>query len=168
MSIIKTLLGKSPRFGKDCYLSETSAIIGDVVMGDNCSVWFSAVIRGDVNSIRIGNNTNVQDCACIHATFETGPTHIGNNVSIGHNATIHACTIKDGALIGMGATLLDNCEIGEEAVVAAGALVLSNTKIGKGELWAGVPAKFVKMAKEGQAKSFAQHYMTYKQWYENE
>ena len=165
MAIIKTLLNKTPQFGKRCYLSENAVVVGDVVMGDDCSVWFSAVIRGDVNSIRIGNNTNVQDCSCIHATYKTGPVNIGNNVSIGHNVTIHACNIKDGALIGMGATLLDGCEIGEGAVVAAGALVLSNTKIGKGELWGGVPAKFIKMAKPGQAESFAKHYMMYKEWY---
>ena len=131
MAIVKTLLNKTPQFGKECYLSENAVVVGDVVMGDHCSVWFSAVIRGDVNSIRIGNNTNIQDCSCIHATYKTGPVNIGNNVSIGHNVTVHACTIKDGALIGMGATLLDGCEIGEGAVVAAGALVLSNTKIGK-------------------------------------
>lgn len=165
MAIVKTLLNKTPQFGKECYLSENAVVVGDVVMGDNCSVWFSAVIRGDVNSIRIGNNTNIQDCSCIHATYKTGPVNIGNNVSIGHNVTVHACTIKDGALIGMGATLLDGCEIGEGAVVAAGALVLSNTKIGKGELWGGVPAKFIKMAKPGLAESFAEHYMMYKEWY---
>lgn len=165
MAIVKTLLNKTPQFGKECYLSDNAVVVGDVVMGDNCSVWFSAVIRGDVNSIRIGNNTNIQDCSCIHATYKIGPVNIGNNVSIGHNVTVHACTIKDGALIGMGATLLDGCEIGEGAVVAAGALVLSNTKIGKGELWGGVPAKFIKMAKPGQAESFAEHYMMYKEWY---
>lgn len=168
MAIIKTLLGKTPIFGKDCFISETSAIIGDVIMGENCSVWFSAVVRGDVNTIRIGSNTNIQDCACIHATFETGPTNIGNNVSIGHNATVHACTIEDGALIGMGATLLDGCRIGKQAIIAAGSLVLSNTKIGDEELWAGVPAKFIKKTKEGQAISFAKNYLLYKEWYEQE
>lgn len=165
MAIIKTVLGKTPKFGKDCYLSENSAIIGDVTMGDNCSVWFSAVIRGDVNSITIGNNTNIQDCSCIHATYKTGPTKIGNYVSIGHNVTVHACTIKDGALIGMGATLLDGCVVGKGAIVAAGALVLKGTEINDYEIWGGVPAKFIKKTKEGQAESFAEHYKMYKTWY---
>ncbi|MCF0209988.1 MAG: gamma carbonic anhydrase family protein [Bacteroidales bacterium] len=165
MAIIKEVLGKTPQFGKDCYLAENSAIIGDVVMGDGCSVWFSAVIRGDVNTIRIGNNTNIQDCSCVHATYKTGPTNIGNNVTIGHNVTVHACTIHDGALIGMGSTLLDGCEIGEGAVVAAGALVLKGTKIGEHEVWGGVPAKFIKKASAGQAESFAEHYKMYATWY---
>lgn len=155
----------SPKWGKNCYFSENATIIGDVVMGDECSIWFNAVLRGDVNYIRLGNRTNVQDGSCLHTTYKTGPLEIGNDVTIGHNATVHACTIHDGALIGMGATLLDHCDIGEGAVVAAGALVLQNTKIGPHELWGGVPAKFIKMARPNQAESFAQHYVMYSDWY---
>ncbi|MBR4212830.1 MAG: gamma carbonic anhydrase family protein [Bacteroidales bacterium] len=165
MALIKTVCGLTPRWGRDCYFSENATLVGEVTLGDECSVWFNAVIRGDVAPIRIGDRTNVQDGACIHVTYQTGPTNIGNDVSIGHNATVHACTIHDGALIGMGATLLDGCEVGEEAVVAGGALVLQNTKIGPGELWGGVPAKFIKMAREGQARSFAEHYVGYSKWY---
>lgn len=168
MAIVRTILGITPKIGKDCFLAETSAIIGNVELGDACSVWYSAVIRGDVNTIRIGSNTNIQDCACIHAIYKTGPTTIGNNVSIGHNATVHACTIHDGALIGMGSTLLDHCEVGEGAIVAAGALVLSGTKIGAGELWGGVPAKYIKQAKEGQAEAYADNYKLYSTWYKEE
>ena len=134
-------------------------------MGDECSIWFNAVVRGDVAPITIGKRTNVQDGACIHVTNTTGPTVIGNDVTIGHNATVHACTIHDGALIGMGATLLDHCDIGEGAVVAAGALVLQNTKIGPHELWGGVPAKFIKHTKPNQAESFGSHYVEYSKWY---
>ncbi len=165
MALIKTINGMAPKWGRDCYFSENATIVGEVTMGDECSVWFNAVVRGDVAPITIGDRTNVQDGACIHVTNTTGPTVIGNDVTIGHNATVHACTIRDGALIGMGSTLLDNCEVGEGAVVAAGALVLQNTKIGAHELWGGVPAKFIKMARDGQAESFAQHYVEYSKWY---
>ena len=113
-----------PKWGKECYFSENATIVGDVTMGDECSVWFNAVVRGDVAPITIGDRTNVQDGSCIHVTHDTGPTHIGSDVTIGHNVTVHACTIHDGALIGMGSTLLDNCEVGEGSIVAAGALVL--------------------------------------------
>lgn len=168
MAIIKTLLDHTPKFGKGCFLADNSVLIGDLEMGDNCSVWFSTVIRADVNKIKIGNNTNIQDCTCVHATYKTGPVNIGNNVTIGHNVTIHACTIEDGALIGMGSTLLDGCVVEEGAIVAAGSLVLSRTTIRKGELWGGVPAKYIKMAKPGMAESYAEHYAMYKQWYTNE
>lgn len=132
MALIKSYRGLAPKWGRDCYFSENATIVGDVTMGDECSVWFNAVVRGDVAPITIGNCTNVQDGSCVHVTHETGPTHIGNYVTIGHNVTVHACTIHDHALIGMGATLLDGCEIGEGAIVAAGALVLQNTKIPAG------------------------------------
>ena len=130
MALIKRYKGMAPKWGKDCYFSENATIVGDVTMGDECSIWFNAVVRGDVAPITIGNCSNVQDGSCVHVTHETGPTHIGNYVTIGHNVTVHACTIHDHALIGMGATLLDGCEVGEGAIVAAGALVLQNTKIG--------------------------------------
>ena len=124
MALIKTYRGLAPKWGRDCYFSENATIVGDVTMGDECSVWFNAVVRGDVAPITIGNCTNIQDGSCVHVTHETGPTHIGNYVTIGHNVTVHACTIHDNALIGMGSTLLDGCEIGEGSIVAAGALVV--------------------------------------------
>lgn len=165
MALIKAYKGITPRWGKDCYFSENATIVGDVSLGDECSVWFNAVVRGDVAPITIGNRTNVQDGSCIHVTNTTGPTVIGNDVTIGHNATVHACTIHDGALIGMGATLLDHCDIGEGAVIAAGALVLQNTQVGAHELWGGVPAKFIKQTKPNQAESFGQHYVEYAKEY---
>ena len=165
MALIKPIRGLTPKWGRDCYFSENATIVGDVTMGDECSVWFNAVVRGDVAPITIGDRTNIQDGACIHVTNTTGPTVIGNDVTIGHNATVHACTIRDGALVGMGATLLDNCEVGEGAIVAAGALVLQNTMIGPHELWGGVPARYIKQAKPGQAESFARHYVEYAKWY---
>ena len=124
MALIKSYKGLAPKWGRDCYFSENATIVGDVTMGDECSVWFNAVVRGDVAPITIGNCTNIQDGSCVHVTFDTGPTHIGNYVTIGHNVTVHACTIHDHALIGMGSTLLDGCEVGEGSIVAAGALVL--------------------------------------------
>ena len=119
MALIKSYRGMRPKWGKECYFSENATIVGDVTMGDECSVWFNAVVRGDVAPITIGDRTNVQDGSCIHVTHDTGPTHIGSDVTIGHNVTVHACTIHDGALIGMGSTLLDNCEVGEGSIVAA-------------------------------------------------
>ncbi len=165
MALIKTIKGLAPRWGKECYFSENATIVGDVAMGDHCSVWFNAVVRGDVAPITMGDAVNVQDGACVHVTNTTGPVHIGNRVSIGHNATVHACTIHDGALVGMGATLLDGCEVGEGAIVAAGALVLQHTQIGAHEIWGGVPAKFIKKTRPGQAESFADHYVEYGRWY---
>jgi carbonic anhydrase/acetyltransferase-like protein (isoleucine patch superfamily) len=165
MALIKTVKGLSPVWGKECYFSENATIVGEVTMGDECSVWFNAVVRGDVAPIRMGNRVNVQDGSCIHVTRETGPVEIEDDVTIGHNATVHACTVRRGALIGMGSTLLDHCEVGEGAVVAAGALVLSNTKIGAHEIWGGVPAKFIKKTSPDQAESYARHYVEYSKWY---
>lgn len=165
MALIKSIKGLAPHWGEGCYFSENATIVGEVTMGKECSVWFNAVVRGDVAPITMGDGVNVQDGACIHVTNTTGPVHIGNNVSIGHNATVHACTIHDGALVGMGATLLDGCEVGEGAIVAAGALVLQNTKIGSHEIWGGVPAKYIKPTREDQAESFAAHYVEYAKWY---
>ncbi|WP_036878688.1 gamma carbonic anhydrase family protein [Xylanibacter oryzae] len=165
MALIKSIKGLTPKWGKECYFSENATIVGDVVMGDECSIWFNAVLRGDVCPIHIGDRTNVQDGSCLHVTNKIGPLNIGNDVTIGHNATVHACTIHDGALIGMGSTLLDNCEVGEGAIIAAGALVLSNTKIGSHEIWGGVPAKFIKKTKPNQAEDFARHYVMYSKWY---
>jgi len=165
MALIKSIKGLVPKWGKDCYFSENATIVGDVIMGDECSVWFNAVVRGDVAPVRIGSRVNVQDGSCIHVTNTVGPVEIEDDVTIGHNATVHACTIRCGALIGMGSTVLDNAEIGEGAVVAAGALVLQNTNIGAQEIWGGVPAKYIKKTRENQAESFAQHYVEYSKWY---
>ena len=168
MALIKSVNGLTPKWGKACYFSENATIVGEVTLGDNCSVWFNTVIRGDVAPITIGDRTNIQDGTCIHVTNKIGPTVIGSDVTIGHNATVHACTIHDGALIGMGSTLLDFCEVGEDAIVAAGALVLQNTKIGPGELWGGVPAKFIKMTEPGRSRANAIHYVEYSKWYMDE
>ena len=162
MSLIKTIYGKTPHWGKDCYFCETADIVGDVRMGDECSVWYSAVVRGDVAPVIMGNRSNVQDGACVHVSSgEAGATIMEDDVSIGHNATVHACTLRKGCLIGMGATVLDGADVGEGAIVAAGALVLGGTKIGAHEIWGGVPAKFIKEAKPGQAEVYASHYVKY-------
>ena len=165
MALIKEVQGKSPRWGERCYFSENATVIGDVSMGDDCSVWFGAIVRGDVNWIKIGNRCNVQDGAVLHTTYKTGPLEIEDDVSIGHLACVHACHIRKGALIGMNSTLLDHCDVGEGAIVAAGALVLAGTKIGDHEIWGGVPAKFLKKTSENQAESFADHYVMYKEWF---
>ena len=165
MAIIKTVKGLSPKWGRDCYFSENAAIVGEVVMGDECSVWFNAVVRGDVAPVTLGNRVNIQDGAVVHVTNTTGPVLMEDDVTVGHNATVHACTIRRGALIGMGSTVLDNVEVGEGAIVAAGAFVLQDTKIGPHEIWGGVPAKFLKNTRPGQAESFAKHYVEYSKWY---
>lgn len=165
MAIIKSYDGMAPKWGKNCYFSETASVVGDVQMGDECSVWFSAVVRGDVAPVRIGNRCNIQDGAVVHVTNTTGPTVFEDNVSVGHNATIHACTLRKGCLVGMGATVLDHAEVGEGAIVAAGALVLGGTKIGDHEIWGGVPAKFIKKTRPDQAESFAAHYVEYARHY---
>ena len=141
MALIKSVRGFTPQIGKDCFLAENAVIIGDVVIGDECSIWYNTVLRGDVNSIRVGNNVNIQDGTVIHTLYEKSVTEIGDNVSIGHNVTIHGATVKDYALVGMGSTILDHAVIGEGAIVAAGSLVLANTVIDPGTVWGGVPAK---------------------------
>lgn len=172
MALIKTICGHTPHFGHNCYVAENATIVGDVVMGDRCSVWFNAVVRGDVNYIRIGHRVNIQDGSCLHTLRGRASITIGNDVTIGHNVTLHGASVDDGALIGMGATLLDNCHVGRGAIVAAGALVLSGTQIGAGELWAGVPAKFVKRVPPEQAehlnRDIAAHYPEYARWYTDE
>jgi len=169
MALIKTVCGLTPKFGKDCYFSENATIVGDVTMGDNCTVWFNAVVRGDVNYIKIGNRVNIQDGSCLHTLYKKAAIEIGDDVTIGHNVTLHGCKVKNCALIGMGATVLDDAVIGEGAIVAAGALVLKGTVIGDGELWAGVPAKFIKKVDPEQAKELnqgiASHYLMYADWY---
>jgi carbonic anhydrase/acetyltransferase-like protein (isoleucine patch superfamily) len=169
MPLIKTLNGLTPQFGTDCYLAENATIVGDVVMGDQCSVWFNTVIRGDVNSIRMGNKVNVQDGAVIHCTYQKTKTVIGNNVSIGHNALVHGCTLHDNVLIGMGAIVMDNCVVGSNSIVAAGAVLLENTFVEPGSIYAGVPAKKVKSISEelisGEINRIADNYVMYSDWY---
>ncbi len=171
MALIKECRGKTPIFGKDCWLAENSTIVGDVEMGDNCSVWFSAVIRGDVNTIKFGNHVNVQDGAVIHCTYEKTKTIIGNFVSIGHNAIVHGCTVDDNVLIGMGAIVMDNCHIGSNVIIAAGAVVLENTKVESGYIYAGVPAKKVKplpeALKTGEIERIANNYSKYASWFKS-
>lgn len=172
MALIKTIQGKTPKFGTNCYLSENACVIGEVEMGDDCSVWFNAIIRGDVNYIKIGNRVNIQDGSCLHTLYQKAAIEIGDDVTIGHNVTVHGAKIGNGVLIGMGATLLDDCHIGDGAIIAAGALVLKNTQVAPGELWAGVPAKFVKKVDPEQAQELnvgiASHYLMYSKWFTDE
>ncbi len=170
MAIIKSVRGFTPVIGKDCFLAENAVILGDVTMGDECSVWFSTVLRGDVNTITIGNRVNIQDGSVLHTLYQKSTIEIGNDVSIGHNVVIHGAKIRDYALIGMGAVVMDDAEVGEGAIVAAGAVVLSRTKIGPHELWGGAPAKFIKMVEPEKAKEMnekiARNYLMYSKWYE--
>jgi carbonic anhydrase/acetyltransferase-like protein (isoleucine patch superfamily) len=168
MALIKEVRGLAPVFGNDCFLTENSVVIGDVLMGDQCSVWFHAVVRGDVNAIRIGNKVNIQDGAIIHCTYETASTTIGNRVSIGHRALVHGCTLEDNVLIGMGAIVMDHALVQTGSIVAAGAVVLENSVIESGWIWAGVPAKPVKKVSEallkGQIDRIADNYLMYSEW----
>ena len=164
MAFIKEVNGKAPSWGNNCYLAENAVLAGDVTMGDDCSVWFGAVLRADVDAIRMGCRVNVQDCACIHQS-QGSPVVIEDDVSIGHGAVVHACRLRRGALVGMNATVLDGAEVGEEAIIAAGAVVLAGTKVGPCEIWAGVPARRVKEADREQALTFAKHYMEINEWY---
>lgn len=169
MALILPVRGFTPIIGENCYLADNATIIGDVVMGRDCSVWFNAVLRGDVNSIRIGDRVNIQDGSVLHTLYEKSVVEIGNDVSVGHNVTIHGAIIHDNALIGMGSTLLDFAEVGEGAIVAAGALVLSKTKIPPHTLWGGVPAKFIKNVDPEQARELNQKiangYLMYASWF---
>lgn len=165
MAIIQSVNHQSPCWGDRCYFSENAAIVGAVTMGDDCSVWFGAVIRADVAPITMGHGVNVQDGACIHVS-RIAPTLIEDRVSIGHNATVHGCTLRNGCLIGMGAVVLDHAVIGRGAIIAAGAVVTQGTHVGNGEIWAGVPARLIKAAQPGQAEEYARNYMEYKTWYD--
>lgn len=170
MALIKEVNGKSPNFGKDCYVAENATIVGDVVMGDACSVWFNAIVRGDVNKITIGNKVNIQDGAIIHCTYQKAPTTIGNNVSIGHAAIVHGCTLHDNVLIGMRAVVMDHAVIEPNSIIAAGAVVLENTRVESGSIYAGVPAKKVKDISEELThdliERIANNYVMYSSWYE--
>lgn len=167
--LIKSIRGFTPRFGKDCYFSENSTIIGDLIMGKSCSVWFQAVIRADVNSIRIGDRVNIQDGAVIHATFEKASTSIGNDVSIGHNAIVHGCKIKDSVLIGMGSIIMDDCLIGSNSIIAAGCVLPKGTIVPPNSVYAGVPGKKIKSVdislKKDEIDRIAKSYMIYSSWF---
>ena len=168
MALIKTVNGKAPQFGRNCYLTENATIVGDVRLGDNCSVWFNAVVRGDVNSIEIGDNTNIQDGAVIHCTYQTAATKIGSNVSIAHNAIVHGCTIEDNVLIGMGAIVMDHAVVKSGAIIAAGAVVLEKTIVEAGAIYAGMPARKVKEVDARRQDVFARtarNYIMYSDWF---
>ncbi len=172
MALIKSVNGIKPVFGRDCFLADNSTITGDVIMGDNCSVWFNTVIRGDVHTIRIGNNVNIQDGAIVHCTYQKASINIGNNVSIAHKAIVHGCTIHDNVLIGMGAIVMDGVVIESNSIIAAGAIVLENTIVESGSLYAGIPAKKIKVLDksliEGQIQRIAKAYPMYAGWYDKE
>jgi carbonic anhydrase/acetyltransferase-like protein (isoleucine patch superfamily) len=167
--IIKQLNGHTPQFGKDCFFAENAVIVGDVVMGDQCSIWYHAVVRGDVHYIRMGNKVNIQDGAVVHCTYQKSPTNIGNNVSVGHNAIVHGCTIHDNVLVGMGAIVMDDCIVGSNSIIAAGAVVTQGTKVEEGTIYAGVPAKKVKDISgervSGEIERIAENYIKYAAWY---
>jgi carbonic anhydrase/acetyltransferase-like protein (isoleucine patch superfamily) len=169
MPVILPVRGILPVFGADCYIAENATIVGEVICGDRCSFWFNAVVRGDVNSIHIGNQVNIQDGAVIHCTYQKAPTTIGNNVSIGHNALVHGCTIHDNVLIGMGSIVMDGCIVESNSIVAAGAVVLEGTHIASGSVYAGVPAKKVKEVSkelfEGEIQRIANNYVMYSGWF---
>lgn len=172
MALIKPVKGVSPKFGKDCFLAENATVVGDVEMGDECSIWFNAVVRGDVNSIRMGNKVNIQDGAVVHCTYQKTKVLLGNNVSVGHNAIVHGCHVHDNVLIGMGAIVMDNCEIGSNTIIAAGAVVLENTKVESGCIYAGVPAKKVKDISQelikGEINRIADNYLMYSGWFKEQ
>jgi carbonic anhydrase/acetyltransferase-like protein (isoleucine patch superfamily) len=167
--LIKSVRGNTPSYGLDCFFAENSTLIGDVKMGDEVSVWYQAVVRGDVNSILIGNKVNIQDGVVIHATYETASTYIGNNVSIGHNAIVHGCTIHNNVLIGMGSIIMDRCEIGSNSIIAAGAVVTQNTIVPEGTIFAGIPAKKIKdidlNLQKKEIQRIAQNYIMYASWF---
>lgn len=170
MPLIYPIKGIAPTIGKNTFIAENATIVGDVVMGDNCSVWFNTVIRGDVHSIRIGNNVNIQDGAIVHCTYQKAPVSIGNNVSIAHAAIIHGCTIHDNVLIGMGAIVMDGVVIESNSIVAAGALISQNTIVESGSVYAGVPARKIKSIDEsllkGQVNRISQSYTMYASWHD--
>lgn len=169
MPVILPVKGVLPNIPDDCYIAENATVVGDVVMGKECSVWFNAVVRGDVNSIRLGDRVNIQDGACIHCTYQKTKTIIGNNVSIGHHAIVHGCTVEDNVLIGMGAIVMDNVRIGKNSIIAAGAVVLEGTQVASGSIYAGVPAKKVKDISpellEGEVERIANNYVMYSGWF---
>ncbi len=169
MPLILPVRNKHPHIPESCYIAENATLVGDVTMGEECSVWFTAVVRGDVNSITMGDRVNVQDGACIHCTYQKAAAKIGNRVSIGHRAIVHGCTVEDDVLIGMGAIVMDHCVIGRGSIIAAGAVVLEGTEVAPGSIWAGVPAKKVKEVSPqlmtGEVERIAGNYVMYSSWF---
>lgn len=169
MAYIKSVRGFTPQIGEGCFLAENATIVGDVTIGNDCSIWFNTVLRGDVNSIRIGNRVNIQDGSVLHTLYQKSTIEIADDVSVGHNVTLHGCKIHNYALIGMGAVVMDDAVVGEGAIVAAGSVVLSRTQIGPNELWGGAPAKFIKMVEPEKAREMnikiAGNYLMYSKWY---
>ena len=167
--VIREVNGKHPQIPEDCFVAENATVVGDVVLGAECSIWFNAVLRGDVHYIHIGNKVNIQDGAVIHCTYKKYPTVIGNNVSIGHNAIVHGCTVKDNVLIGMGAIVMDNCVIESNSIIAAGAVVTQNTVVESGTIYAGVPARKVKDINAsdfaGEIERISGNYVMYSSWF---
>jgi carbonic anhydrase/acetyltransferase-like protein (isoleucine patch superfamily) len=170
MALLLTVNGKSPQFGKDCFIAPNATIVGEVEMGNACSIWFNAVVRGDVNYIKMGTQVNVQDGAIIHCTYQKSPTNIGNNVSIGHNAIVHGCTVHDNVLIGMGAIVMDRCVVNSNSIIAAGAVVLEGTIVEPSSIYAGIPARKVKDISaekvSGEIDRIANNYVKYSSWFE--
>lgn len=168
MPLIQTVRGYSPKFGKNCFLADNATVVGEVIMGDNCTVWYNAVVRGDVHSITIGDNTNIQDGAIIHCTYQKAKTTIGSNVSVAHNAIVHGCTIHDNVLIGMGAIVMDDAIVESGSVIAAGAIVLSGTRVEANSIYAGTPAKRIKETGKEMLEVIertAKNYPMYAEWY---
>ncbi len=169
MAVILPVNGVSPKFGENCFIAPNATIVGDVECGSGCSIWFNAVVRGDVNSIKMGNKVNIQDGAVIHCTYKKTTTTLGNNVSVGHNAIVHGCLVHDNVLIGMGAIVMDNCEIGSNSIIAAGAVLTEGTKVPPGCIYAGVPAKKIKDISEelinGEINRIADNYLMYSSWF---
>lgn len=172
MALIRTVRGHEPRFGEGCFLAENAVVVGDVVMGDRCSVWFHAVVRGDVNTIRIGDRVNIQDGAVLHCTYERAALTIGDDVSIGHRAIVHGCTVHDKVLIGMGAIVMDHAVLGSGSVIAAGAVVTQGTVVEPGSLMAGVPARRIGPVSpelsSGEIERIARNYQLYASWFMEE
>jgi carbonic anhydrase/acetyltransferase-like protein (isoleucine patch superfamily) len=170
MALIKSVRGFTPKMGKECFLADNATLIGDVVLGDKCSIWFNTVVRGDVNSIRIGNRVNIQDGSVLHCLYQKSVIEIGDDVSIGHNVIVHGARIEDHVLIGMGAIIMDNAVIGRNSIIAAGALVLDNTNVPPGSIYAGLPARRVKSVEPGQTQEMiekiANNYIMYSKWYD--
>lgn len=169
MAYILPVNGIEPVFGSNCFVAPNATLVGDVVCGDDCSFWFNAVVRGDVNSIRLGNKVNIQDGAVIHCTYKKTKTVLGNNVSVGHNAIVHGCLVHDNVLIGMGAIVMDNCEIGSNSIIAAGAVLTEGTIVPSGCIYAGVPAKKIKDISQelihGEINRIADNYLMYSSWF---
>ena len=170
--LIKTVRDFTPQWGSDCFIAENATLIGDLVMGNQCSVWYQAVIRGDVNSIRIGNRVNIQDGAVIHATYEKTKTIIGNDVSIGHNAIVHGCILKDNVLVGMGSIVMDNCIVESNSIIAAGSVITQNTHVPAGTIYAGIPARKIKDIdpdlQKGEIERIAKNYLMYSSWFKSD